>query len=79
MKVRVKLFGILGQRFPGYHHEQGIEVEIPDGARVRELLAHLEISNSQSGVVSMEGRILGEDDKLKDETVVQIFQAVHGG
>ena len=79
MKIKVTLFGILGQRFPGYHHEQGMDVEIPDGARVRDLLAHLKIRNSQNGVVSMEGRILRADDSLEGGAIVQIFQAVHGG
>lgn len=79
MKIRVKLFGTLSKRFPGYQAENGIEVEIPDGARVRDLLDHLEISRSQSGVVSMEGRILRAGDRLKYGAIVQVFQAVHGG
>jgi len=38
MKMRVKLYGTLSQSFPGYQHSQGIEVEIPDGATVKDLL-----------------------------------------
>jgi len=79
MKIRVKLFGTLSKRFPGYRFENGIEIEIPDGARARDLLAHLEISKSQSGVVSMEARILRAGDRLKDGAIVQVFQPVHGG
>ena len=51
MEIRVKLFGTLSQRFPGYQPENGMEVEIQDGATVLDLLAHLEISKSQGGVV----------------------------
>ncbi len=79
MKIRVKLFGILGQRFPGYHHEQGMDVEIPDGARVKDLLAHLEISKSFGGVVAVEGKLLSEDAILGNEAEVNIFQSVFGG
>ena len=79
MKLRVKLFGILGQRFPGYHREQGMEVEIPDGARVKDLLAHLEISKSFGGVVAAEGKLLAEDAKLENGAEVNIFQSVFGG
>ncbi len=79
MKVRVKLFGVLGQRFPGYHHEQGMDVEIPDGARVKDLLAHLEISKSFGGVVAMEGKLLAEYGKLENGAEVNIFQSVFGG
>ena len=34
MKVRVKLFGTLPQRYPDYNPEHGLEVEIPIGAKV---------------------------------------------
>ena len=43
MKVKVRLFGTLSQKFPGYDSVKGLEVEIPDGARVKDLLAHLGI------------------------------------
>ena len=79
MKVTVKLFGILGRRFPGYHHEQGMDDEILDGARVKDLLAHLEISKSLGGVVAVEGKLLAEDAKLGNGAEVNIFQSVFGG
>ena len=79
MKIRVKLFGTLSKRFHGYKPTQGIEVDIPDGARVKDLLVNLEILESQEGVVSMEGHILRKDDKLRDGNFVHVFQAVYGG
>jgi len=79
MKVRVKLFGTYSQRFPGYQHSQGIEVDIPDGATVKDLLAHLKISESQGAVVIMEGRILKADDKVRCGVPVNVLQAIHGG
>ena len=79
MKVKVKLFGILGQRFPGYHHDQGMDVEIPDGARVKDLLARLEFSKSFGGVVAVEGKLMAEDAKLGNGVEVNIFQSAFGG
>ena len=79
MKLRVKLYGTLSQRFPGYQHSQGIEVEIPDGATVKDLLALLEISKSQGAVVAMEGRILKAYDKMRYGVSVHVLQAIHGG
>ena len=79
MKINVKLFGTLRNRFPSNASENGIEVEIPDGAKTQDLLAHLGISESQRGVVIVEGRILRADEMLEDESVVRVFQAVHGG
>ena len=79
MKVRVKLYGTLSQRFPDYQHSQGIEVELPEGATVKDLLALLEISESQGAVVSAEGRILGADDKIRCGVPVNVLQAIRGG
>ena len=51
MKVRVKLFGTLSQRFPGYEDKRGIEVDIPDGAMVKDILAYLKITKSQGALL----------------------------
>ena len=79
MKVRVKLYGTLSQRFPGYQHSQGMEVELPEGATVRDLLALLEISESQEAVVIMEGRVLKADDEMPCGVPVGVFQSIRGG
>jgi len=79
MKMRVKLYGTLSRRHPDYHHEQGMEVEIPDGSTVDDLLAVLDISEPQGAVVVMEGRILKASDRIRDGVPVSVFQAIHGG
>ncbi len=79
MKIRVKLYGTYSQRFPGYQHSQGIEVEIPDGATVKDLLALLEISESQGAVVVMEGRVLKADDQMRGGVPVSVLQSISGG
>ena len=79
MKLRVKLFGTYSQRFPGYQHSQGIEVDIPEGATVKDLLALLEISESQGAVVIMEGRVLKADDRMRCGVPVNVLQSIHGG
>ncbi|MGE5841249.1 MAG: MoaD/ThiS family protein [Deltaproteobacteria bacterium] len=79
MKVNVRFFGTLSQEFPGYDPEKGIEVEIPDGARVKDLLAHLGIPEAKGSVAAVEGVILHQDARLKDGASVQLLQSVHGG
>ena len=79
MKVKVKLYGTLSQRFPDYQHSQGIEVDIPDGATIKDLLALLDISESQRAVVIVEGRIQEADDKIRRGVPVYVLQAIHGG
>ncbi len=79
MKMIVKLFGTLRERFPDYRHQDGIEVEVPDVSTAKELLSLLKISESDGAVVAMEGRILKRDDKMQQGAQVYIFQAIHGG
>jgi len=79
MKVRIKLYGTLSLQVPGYQHSQGIEIELPEGATVNDLLAHLKISKSLGAVVAVDGRILKADDKIPAEAHASVFQSVHGG
>jgi sulfur carrier protein ThiS len=79
MKVKVKLFGTLSQRFPGYRHSEGLEVDLPEGATVKDLFALLGISELQGAVVIVEGRVLKADDKIRRGVPVNVLQAIHGG
>lgn len=79
MQVKVKLFGTLGQQISGYGRSQEIEVEIPEGARVGDLLTHLGISESRGVAVIAEGRVLAADDVVKEGSQVNVMQAVSGG
>lgn len=79
MRIRVKLFGTLGQRFPGYQHSEGMELEIPDGATANDLLAHLEILESRGVAVAVDGRILKADDRIAGGVPVHVLQVLSGG
>lgn len=79
MKVHVSLYGTLGRDVPGYRHTTGIDVDIEDGATVRDLLTRLKISRSRGAVVSVNGRVLDADEKIADGLHAKIFQTVHGG
>ena len=79
MKIRVKLFGTLPQRYPDYDSARGLELEIPDGAKVKDLLARLEISAADGGLVAIDNRVVRHDDELKEDSSVRIFQRAFGG
>ncbi len=79
MRVQVKLYGTWRGRFPNYRHSQGIEVEVPDGARVKDLLARLNIPQSQGALVILDGRVLRADEPLRGGIQVDVLQAVGGG
>lgn len=79
MKVKVRLHGTLGQKIPGYRSPQGTEIEIPDGATVKDLLTHLEISEIGATAVITNGRVLEVDAEMKAGWFLEIFQSIQGG
>ena len=79
MKLTVKLYGTLSLHVPEYKPSQGIEVEIPDGATVKDLLAQLDILEIRGAAVIASGRVLKADDKVQDGLSLDVFQSIHGG
>ena len=79
MKIRVRLFGTLGRDFPDYEPATGFEIEIPENAKVGELLAHLKIAEFHRAVVAINGRLMKPDDILQSGAAVHVFQSVFGG
>lgn len=79
MKVRVRLFGTLGQTFPDYEPTEGLDVEIPKGTTVGELLAILNLSEARGAAVALEGRILKAEDIIPYGVPVHILQVMSGG
>lgn len=79
MKINVKLYGTLGQDFLGYNPEKGMSVELPDGARIENLLVHLEIPQKKGCFISMNNAIAKLDDDLTENATIIILQALAGG
>ena len=79
MKVKVKLYGTLGQKISGYRHSQEILVEIPERATAKDLLNYLEISDSRGVIIIAEGKVLQADDVIRDGVLVNVMQAIRGG
>ncbi|MBW1790213.1 MAG: MoaD/ThiS family protein [Deltaproteobacteria bacterium] len=79
MKIRVKLFGTLKRHISGYDPVHGLEVEIPDGAKVKDLLSRLEIQQKETPIVTVNHRIVKTEEKLIDGSEVNLIQQVSGG
>ena len=79
MKVKVRLFGALRLHVFDYDPSEGLLVEIPPGAAVKDLLAHLGISETRGAVVIAQGRTMEANDKLRDGEPVDVFQTIRGG
>lgn len=67
------------ERYPNYSQTYGIEVDIAEGATVKDLLALLGIDNIKGVAVIMQGRVLKETDTIQPGASVSVLQAFHGG
>ena len=79
MKVKVNLYGTLNTKIPGYRQSGGIEIELPEGSTVDDLLALLRIPESKKAVVTIDGRIRKAGDKIPHGAHARILQPIHGG
>jgi len=79
LKIKVKLFGVLGQDFPEYDSSKGLDVNIPDDASVKDLLANLDIPKTSNYFVTMDKTVVKPTDRLINNAAIQIFQALAGG
>ena len=79
MKIKVKLFGTLKPSVSNYDPEHGLEIEISDGAKVKDLLIHLEILKSNAPIVFINHKIAKIDDELIDGSLVNLIQQAFGG
>jgi len=79
MKIQVRLYGTLSRRYPGYDPEKGLEVELPEGSRVGDLLARLGLDEGNKAVVAADSVIRSPRDELSEGALVHVLQAVYGG
>lgn len=78
MKVSVKLYGALEDEVPGYDNQEGLLLDLPEGARVLDLLARLELPEGVCSIDSS-GRVLRAQDKLSGDASLKIFRIMSGG
>jgi molybdopterin converting factor small subunit len=79
MVVRVRLFAGLGIYVPGAPSGIALDVEMVDGASVRELIASLGVPCDEVRTTFVNGRARPLDWPLQPEDEVGIFPAVGGG
>jgi hypothetical protein len=75
----LKLFGTPGQCFEGYRRQDGLNVEVPDGARVKDRLVHLGLSELKGCVVAAGGRIAKPTGLPENNMTVHVLPSGAGG
>lgn len=79
MVLTVKLYGNLSRSLDGYEHSSGLEVIMPEGASLLDLLVYLNLSPERLGLISMDNKLLNEKSQLKDGAQIKIFRPISGG
>jgi molybdopterin converting factor small subunit len=77
--VQVGVFGPLRDAFPDLALGESLEVDLPDGTTVGELVKQLELPADQVKVVFVNHRIRQDETKLENGDRVGIFPPVGGG
>lgn len=79
VEVKVKLFGPLSRCFENYDSQTGMAVNLPDGASVENLFAHLGVVENHGYMVIMDGKIKRPADRLNHGDILQILPFIAGG
>ncbi|ACX52140.1 thiamineS protein [Ammonifex degensii KC4] len=79
MRVEVRLFGGLEKYKGGVRFGESFPVDLPEGGRVAELLAHLGIPPSQVFSVLVNGRHVFLETPLREGDRVALFPPLGGG
>jgi sulfur carrier protein ThiS len=56
-----------------------MEVEIPEGSTVGDLISHIDLPAKKFGMVSMDGQLVKAGNLLKENAVLRVFQPIFGG
>jgi molybdopterin converting factor small subunit len=79
MKVQLKLFANYRQYLPPGAEGSAVEMDVPAGTRVSELLTRIGVPQQESPMILVNGRGIDSDRSLVEGDVVAAFPAMAGG
>ncbi len=79
MKIRVRLYGTLGNHIPDHDRLTGKRVALPDGSTVGDLITHLCIPPVKIGIVTVGGKLAKASDTLFEGNTVCMYHPIAGG
>lgn len=77
--MTVKLYGTPGLDIPNGNPTKGIEVDLPNGSTITDLLARINIENPEGVMVIRDQQIADPGDLLVPGAMVKIFRMIAGG
>ena len=79
MRFKVKLYGTLSRPFDQYDHNSGLDVDLPKGASIEDLLILLDILPERVGMVLIDKKPVQKEALLNDGVLVKILGPIAGG
>jgi molybdopterin converting factor small subunit len=77
MRVRVLFFGEMRRYLP--HGAEHVELTLPDGARVSDLLAAVGVDAGAERVIGRNGELARDDTPLADGDEISLYHPMSGG
>ena len=79
MRIRVRLYGTLGNHVSGHDPLKGMEIEVPDDSTAGDLIDQLHIPRKKVGIISIDGKLAKKTQPLHSGNVVRIYRPIAGG
>jgi len=79
MNVRVKLLGTLSACYQGSYTSAGLDIEVPVGVTVADLVARTGIPKEQVAIVTINGILAKAGDRVPGNALVKFIQPITGG
>lgn len=79
MQVRVRLLGTLSAWYRGQYPPAGIDLQVPTGATVADLVDAAGIPRERVAIVTVNGLLAKADDRVPEHAVVKFMQSITGG
>ena len=79
MHVRVKLLGTLASCYRGHYAAAGLDLEVPAGLTVTDLVERLGIEKERVAIVTINGFLAKAADRVPENAIVKLIQPIAGG
>ena len=79
MIVRVKFLGTLSALYQGNYPPAGVDIELPVGGTVADLVDTTGIDRKKVAIITINGLLAKADDVVPENSVVKFMQSVTGG
>jgi molybdopterin converting factor small subunit len=79
MKIRVRLLGLLSKDVESYNHENGLDMDMPQGSTYGDIVTALSLPPDKAGMFSVGGILKRRDEPVSNGDEVHIFMPLSGG